>query len=474
MLSLRFVGLAVFVLLGWLSAPVAAQSVLVSVEGSAALPLTAPQSDHFGPGGAVAAAVFVPVLPWAQLGGRLRAGMLADGEAPADPGLLDPGVGTLETAEAVLRLRPFGRQADDRRATGLFLDVSGGGGITGELGRGTFGAGLGWGIPVGSLAVAPVLRYVQVVQGADPISDEDARLAMLGVEVTFLDNPPAVEAEVPEPLPPGDLDDDGVPDDLDQCDEEPEDLDGFQDDDGCPERDNDGDGKPDVADDCPDAAEDVDGFQDDDGCPDPDNDGDGFLDGDDQCPEEAEVINGNKDYDGCPDEGLIEMRNDRIVLEERVLFDFERARVKTRARPILQAIAELYRQHPEWIEIRIEGHADTRGVEEYNQTLSERRARNVRELLVEYGIPAGIVEAVGYGSARPRDLRDEPEAHHRNRRVEFVVVARRKVSAPEETGDGAPAEADAGGGAAEGDVEAPGPTSGPAEPPVAPAAEEAP
>ena len=73
----------------------------------------------------------------------------------------------------------------------------------------------------------------------------------------------------------------------DKCPTEPEDKDGFQDDDGCPELDNDGDGIPDAADKCPNEPEDKDGFQDDDGCPEPDNDGDGIPDASDKLPERA-------------------------------------------------------------------------------------------------------------------------------------------------------------------------------------------
>ena len=71
---------------------------------------------------------------------------------------------------------------------------------------------------------------------------------------------------------PKDSDGDGIPDDEDKCPNEPEDKDGFQDDDGCPDPDNDGDGIPDAQDKCPNEPEDKDGFQDADGCPDPDND----------------------------------------------------------------------------------------------------------------------------------------------------------------------------------------------------------
>ena len=68
--------------------------------------------------------------------------------------------------------------------------------------------------------------------------------------------------------PRGDFDGDGVPDRLDQCPRDPEDRDGFDDADGCPEPDNDRDGLPDLDDKCPNEAEDVDGWEDSDGCPD--------------------------------------------------------------------------------------------------------------------------------------------------------------------------------------------------------------
>lgn len=65
--------------------------------------------------------------------------------------------------------------------------------------------------------------------------------------------------------------------------------------------DPDGDGIFADADQCPEAPEDFDGFQDEDGCPDPDNDGDGIPDVDDVCPLDPETFNGVDDEDGCPD-----------------------------------------------------------------------------------------------------------------------------------------------------------------------------
>jgi hypothetical protein len=97
-----------------------------------------------------------------------------------------------------------------------------------------------------------------------------------------------------------DADKDGIQDDDDECPELEEDLDGFEDSDGCPDFDNDDDGVSDDADKCPKEKEDADDFQDDDGCEDPDNDGDGVLDKKDACPNEKGPATGKKP--GCPDQ----------------------------------------------------------------------------------------------------------------------------------------------------------------------------
>jgi len=99
-----------------------------------------------------------------------------------------------------------------------------------------------------------------------------------------------------------DADGDGVDDDHDLCPTVPEDRDGFEDGDGCPDPDNDKDGILDAQDKCPNEPEDKDGFEDTDGCPDLDNDNDGIPDSEDKCPNEPETKNGFQDDDGCPDE----------------------------------------------------------------------------------------------------------------------------------------------------------------------------
>jgi OOP family OmpA-OmpF porin len=97
-----------------------------------------------------------------------------------------------------------------------------------------------------------------------------------------------------------DRDHDGVYDLDDKCPDQPEDRDGFQDEDGCPDPDNDNDGIPDVTDKCPNEPEDLDQFEDEDGCPDLDNDKDGIPDLNDACPNAPEDGKGKRPQDGCP------------------------------------------------------------------------------------------------------------------------------------------------------------------------------
>lgn len=122
-----------------------------------------------------------------------------------------------------------------------------------------------------------------------------------------------------------DPDGDGITGSDDACARVAEDIDGFEDWDGCPDSDNDGDGVPDATDGAPDAAEDLDGFEDHDGVPDHDNDGDGVEDARDECPLRA----GDIDNRGCPDvdtdgDGLVD-RLDKCIdeREDNDLFDDE-------------------------------------------------------------------------------------------------------------------------------------------------------
>lgn len=415
------------------------EPIMLEAEGAFITPLTSPQVDRFQPGAAASVGVLFAPYPFLVPALRLRGGFLADGARPQDPRLRDPGVGDLFTLTAGFRIRPQGllQPGDVTRGTSFWIELDIGAALTGTLARPVFELGVGYLFEVGEIGVGPAARFVHVLQTEEGLDASSAYVLSLGVEVVLFDRrpipgeEPEVEFALDQPVPEGDRDDDGILDDADACPDVAEDRDGFEDEDGCPDLDDDRDEVPDTSDACRRVPEDRDGWQDEDGCPDPDNDGDGFLDASDACPTEPETINGNADDDGCPDEGLIELIGDRIVLEETVLFALNRSRVRAAARPHLEAIVTLWRQHPDWVLVRIEGHADAQGEEPWNLQLSQRRAERVVAALIALGMPAEMFTAEGFGSSHPRVEGATEEAYEANRRVEFVVVER--------TADGRPA-----------------------------------
>jgi outer membrane protein OmpA-like peptidoglycan-associated protein len=129
------------------------------------------------------------------------------------------------------------------------------------------------------------------------------------------------------------------------------------------------------------------------------------------------------------------LTNDRIVLDERVLFDVNRAKIRSRGRAVVNDLVRIWRQHPEWTTIVVEGHADVRGSDDYNRDLSQRRADRVRDLMIARGADPAKLTAIGHGSARPRVHGRDEAAHERNRRVEFVIGGAGATPAPPAPGE---------------------------------------
>ena len=273
-----------------------------------------------------------------------------------------------------------------------------------------------------------------------------------------------------------DNDDDGVPDEEDRCPAEQEDEDEFEDDDGCPDPDNDGDGVPDAQDACPDAAgppaskgcaaqdgdgdgvldgadkcptqpEDKDGFQDEDGCPDPDNDGDRVLDeedacadvagerrsdpklngcpspdkdGDtfddagDKCQDQAEDFDGVEDEDGCPDDDsdkpvpqqakpllTIGERGDERFVRFRVLPTFSVAQqaveLDPKTAPSVRALAQKLNENPAWVaRVGVRPAANTPAAEQ--EALSKSFA--VVHALRSYTHRDQVAETIGWSAVK--------------------------------------------------------------------------
>ena len=220
------------------------------------------------------------------------------------------------------------------------------------------------------------------------------------------------------PVVPLDTDGDGIPDKSDKCPTEPEDKDGFEDADGCPDPDNDADGILDNVDKCPMEPEDKDGFEDADGCPDPDNDKDGVLDAADKCPNDP----GPPDNDGCPKKyEHIVVTQEKIELKQKIFFDTNKASIQSRSFPLLEEIAAVLKSRAT-MTVRIEGHTDSRGKHDHNMQLSQSRAESVRQHLVGLGVDMSRMEAKGYGPDQPIETNKTAAGREKNRRVEFFIT----------------------------------------------------
>jgi len=147
--------------------------------------------------------------------------------------------------------------------------------------------------------------------------------------------------------------------------------------------------------------------------PNPDLDGDGVLNERDKCPNTrpGAVV----DLDGCEVEAVIEL--------EGVHFDFDKATLRPEAKAVLNEAAALLGKHDRVV-VEIAGHTDSKGSEEYNQGLSERRANAVRDYLTGKGVKASRLSARGYGESRPVASNDTDEGRAENRRVEMVILDR--------------------------------------------------
>ena len=120
-------------------------------------------------------------------------------------------------------------------------------------------------------------------------------------------------------------------------------------------------------------------------------------------------------------EGLLDDAR-RATLEQRIYFGFDQSDLNAAARQALEEKAEVLRDVRS-LSLRIEGHADERGSDEYNLALSNRRAAAAKRLLMSLGIAADRVETVGYGEEQPLDQGESEEAWARNRRDEFRVTS---------------------------------------------------
>ncbi len=184
--------------------------------------------------------------------------------------------------------------------------------------------------------------------------------------------------------------------------------------DGPVSKDADRDGIKDQNDTCPDKA----GPAVNDGCPDLDGDSDGIVDRLDNCPEEA----GSADNHGCKKKQLVTIKGDKLMILEKVMFRTGRATIRKQSYKLLDNVATVLKSHPKITKLEVVGHTDSQGKARSNLLLSQKRAAAVVKYLVNKGIAAKRLVAIGKGQTDPLADNRTKLGREQNRRVEFNIV----------------------------------------------------
>ena len=103
-------------------------------------------------------------------------------------------------------------------------------------------------------------------------------------------------------------------------------------------------------------------------------------------------------------------------------FDYDQDLIKPEDRPILDRKAEIMKANP-GLRVRISGHADSRGSDEYNLVLGNKRALAARQYLIGRGVDGGRIDVTSFGEERPADPAENEAAWAQNRRAEFEIIA---------------------------------------------------
>jgi OOP family OmpA-OmpF porin len=139
-----------------------------------------------------------------------------------------------------------------------------------------------------------------------------------------------------------------------------------------------------------------------------DDDGDGVNNCVDKCPDT--IMGLAVDADGCPIPEVIRLK---------VNFDFDKSDIKPQYHQELADFAAYMKQQQSFTAVEIAGHTDSKGADEYNQKLSERRAKAVRNYLVtNFGLDGSLFSARGYGESKPVASNDTEAGRAENRRME--------------------------------------------------------
>jgi peptidoglycan-associated lipoprotein len=107
--------------------------------------------------------------------------------------------------------------------------------------------------------------------------------------------------------------------------------------------------------------------------------------------------------------------------DNTIFFAYDRSDIRSSETSKLDAIASFMKGMPNRA-VRVEGHADARGTEEYNRALGEKRALSAREYLVRAGLSANLIDTISHGEDKPAVQGNNDAAWSKNRRAEFLLL----------------------------------------------------
>ncbi|MBN1825550.1 MAG: OmpA family protein [Candidatus Eisenbacteria bacterium] len=116
----------------------------------------------------------------------------------------------------------------------------------------------------------------------------------------------------------------------------------------------------------------------------------------------------------------------KITFDSGILFDVNKSDLRPVAQENITSLGAILAKYPD-TDILIEGHTDSDGSEEHNQTLSERRANSVKAYLLQNGVKSARMTTIGYGETQPVASNETSEGKQQNRRVEVAIMANEKL-----------------------------------------------
>lgn len=118
-----------------------------------------------------------------------------------------------------------------------------------------------------------------------------------------------------------------------------------------------------------------------------------------------------------------------VTFKGDVTFDTNSTEVRPGLHAEINRVANVLNQYPETF-IRVEGHTDSVGSDDYNMKLSQRRADSVKTLLVQRGVAASRIEVVGFGKTLPVATNNTEAGRQMNRRVEIKIAPKTQTQTP--------------------------------------------